>query len=224
MMIRYRLSPALLLTTSLFLLLLACCGSVKAEKMERDLSPTTHQDLLMGYTLLENTLNDESKLWALKILKKLTFRATADEVSSTMDRISTSASQRKKELKALRKLLPDVTGTPIKMSSIGDAITSAAKEVGTDEMLDKTIAFNLRFMILQAQATRMVSAMAAAIAKYDTNDERQKWLEIVSAEYEGYRDDIVNEIRKYIRGQGSAQLNPTWWYSRARASARKKDE
>ena len=66
-------------------------------------------------------------------------------------------------------------------------------------------AFDLRFMLLQAQATRMISAMATAIAKYEPNTERQKWLLEVAREFEGYRDNIVEVIRKYIRGAGAAQ-------------------
>lgn len=179
------------------------------------LSHGEKQDLLIGYTLLADTLKDESKLWALRWLKKLTIRPTAREIDSIMDKLSSSAHGRKHELQQLRKLAPDVTGTPEKMSTIGDAITAAAKEVGTGEMLDNSLAFNLRFMVLQAQATRMVAAMADAIAKEDRNQERKKWLGEVSVEYEGYRDDILDVIRKYVRGQGSEQLNPSWIFSRS---------
>jgi acyl-CoA reductase-like NAD-dependent aldehyde dehydrogenase len=59
--------------------------------------------------------------------------------------------------------------------------------------------------ILQAQATRMVSAMAAAIAKFEPNAERKKWFLKVSTEYEDHRDDLIGVIELYLRGEGSAQ-------------------
>ena len=51
----------------------------------------------------------------------------------------------------------------------------------------------------------MVAAMANAIAAYEPNAERKKWLVEVAAEYEGYRDGMVAVILKYIEGKGAAQ-------------------
>jgi len=207
-------SKAIISLTLLLLLLLSDCTQATRRRTAADtvpsLSPSDEQDLLIGYTLLSDTLRDESKLWALRLLKKLTFRATAREIDAIMDKISTSAGQRKHELAELRKLSPDVSGTPEKMSTIGDAITAAAKDAGTGEMFDWSVTFNLRFMILQAQATRMVAAMAEAIAKQDVNSERKKWLGQIAVEYEEYREEILQVIRKYVRGEGSEQLNPSW--------------
>ena len=81
-----------------------------------------------------------------------------------------------------------------------------AKDAGKEEMLGDSD-FDLRFMLLQAQATRMVSAMALAIAEYEPNAERKKWLGEVSREYEGYRDDIIEATLKYMSGKGAAQQN-----------------
>jgi hypothetical protein len=182
-------------------------GCDQHEKSEPAPSASTaHQDLLMGYELLANTLADESKLNALEILKTLTLSGPVEEVRTTMDVLSKACKQRAKELEDLRKLAPDVTAEPATRSPIGDAITSVATEAGKDEMLGDS-AFDLRFMLLQAQATRMISAMASAIAKYEPNAKRQKWLLEVAGEYEGYRDDIVEVIRKYIRGAGAAQTD-----------------
>lgn len=176
-----------------------------------------HEDLLIGYTLLADTFRDESQLSMLKMLRKLLFRKTVvDEVSATMDKIAASAAQRAQELKRMRKLEPAVMGRPKTTSTIGDAITAAAKEAGTGEMLawrgNAKLTFNLRFMVLQCQATRMINAMATAISIHDVNTERNEWLLEVAKEYEGYRDDIIDSIRKYIRGEGSAQLDPSWHF------------
>ena len=168
-------------------------------------STSAHEDLLMGYQLLADTLSDESHLRALKLLKKLTFQGPVEEVGKAMDALAKASKRRKNELKELRKLAPDVTGKPATHSPVGDAIQAVAKDAGTGEMLDRHGAFNLRFMILQTQATRMVAAMALAIAEYEPNAERRKWLNAVAAEYEGYRDQIIDAILKYIEGKGAAQ-------------------
>lgn len=165
-----------------------------------------HQDLLMGYTLLDDTLKDEGMLRALKVMKRLTLRFTADEVSETMDRISASAKRRRSELRELRSShSPDVQGKPTSTSPIGDAIKAMAKDAGTGEMLSRSIAFNVRFAVLQAQATRMVSAIAKAVAAYEVSDERKAWLMEVAVEYEAYRDEIVEHVRSYVRGEGANQ-------------------
>ena len=160
----------------------------------------------MGYDLLADTLADESNLGALKVLKKVTFRGPAEEVGKAMDAIGKASKRREKELEDLRKLAPDVTAEPATRSPIGDAITAVAKDAGEEEMLGDSD-FDLRFMLLQAQATRMVSAMALAIAEYEPNAERKKWLGEVAREYEGYRDDIIEAILKYMSGKGAAQQN-----------------
>ena len=188
---------------ALALLLCAGCERLEGSKPAPP-STSAHEDLLMGYDLLADTLSDESQLRMLKLFKKITFRGAVDEVNDTMDVLGKASRQRSKELKELRKLAPDVSGKPATRSPIGDAITAAAKSEGKDEMMGDS-AFDLRFMLLQAQATRMVGAMATAIAKYEPNAERKKWLTEVASEYEGYRDDIVEVIRKYIQGQGAAQ-------------------
>jgi hypothetical protein len=185
--------------------LLAGAGCDQPETSKPALPATAaQQDLLMGYELLADTLAEESQLGALKVLKKLTFRGPVEEVGEAMDAIGKASKRRGKELEELRKLAPDVTGEPAKRSPIGDAITAVAKDAGKEEMLGDS-SFDLRFMLLQAQATRMVSAMASAIAQYEPNAERKKWLGEVAREYEGHRDDVIEDILKYIRGKGAAQ-------------------
>jgi hypothetical protein len=186
--------------------LLAGAGCDRLQTSEpKPPGTSAHEDLLMGYGILADTLSDESHLRALKLLKKVTFRGPVEEVGKAMDVLAKASKQRKNELEDLRKLAPDVTGEPATHSPIGDAITAVAKDVGTHEMLDRDGAFNLRFMLLQAQATRMVSAIATAIAEHEPNAERKKWLGAVASEYEGYRNQIVDVILKYVEGKGAAQ-------------------
>lgn len=65
--------------------------------------------------------------------------------------------------------------------------------------------FGVRFVFLQAQATRMVYAIATAGAEIEPNERRAEWLRRLAAEYEGYRDELVGIVEKYILQQGAAQ-------------------
>jgi hypothetical protein len=178
--------------------------SASAKTEPAPSASAAQQDLLMGYELLADALADESKLDTLKFLKTLTLKGPADEVRKKMDVISKASEQRGEELEELRKLAPNVTAKPARRSPIGDAITSIAEEAGKDEMLGDSD-FDLRFLLLQAQATRMIAAMATAIAKYEPNAKRKKWLTEVAREYEGYRNDIVEVLRKDVGGAGAAR-------------------
>ncbi len=164
-----------------------------------------HEDLLIGYDLLADTLKDEGRLGLLKLWKKVTLRGPVEEVSEIMDRLGDASKRRSEELGDLRKLSPDVSAAPATQSPIGDAITAVAKDIGTEGMMDRSGAFDLRFVLLQAQATRMVAAMATAVAQFEPNAERKRWLLEVATEFEGYRDEIIEVIQKYVAGQGAAQ-------------------
>jgi len=164
-----------------------------------------HQDLLTGYDLLSSVLSDESHLEALVLLKKLTLRGPVEEVGSIAKKLAAASAKRSDELDKLRVLAPDVTGVPTTRSPVGEAITTIAKQTGTDELLDRGLSFSLRFVLLQAQATRMVSAMADAIAESDPNAKRRAWLGEVADEYEGYREELVGVLALYLRGEGAGQ-------------------
>ena len=164
-----------------------------------------HQELLIGFNLLADTLADESKLGLLNIFKKITFRGSVEEVDELISTISAASGERAGELEKLRKLEPVVIGRPERSSAIGDAITTLAKDVGEDEMLDRDESFGIRFLLLQAQATRMVAVIAAAVSEFDTNRERKDWFEDVSKQYEGFRHEIIEVVAAYMRGEGEAQ-------------------
>lgn len=168
-------------------------------------STASNQGLLTAYLLLEDTLSQEAKLGALGFLKKITFDRPVPEIDEIMDRISEISEERLDELKGLRALAPNASADPDFMDPIGEAITSNATDAGMDEMLDREGAFGIRFVFLQAQATRMVSAIALAAAEVETNERRKKWLEDLSVEFESIRDDLVRVVEKYVRQEGAAQ-------------------
>ncbi len=164
------------------------------------------QGLLTAYAILEDTLSQEAKLGALGFLKKITFSRPVPEIDALMKRISKVSEKRIDELEDLRKLAPDASAAPDYMDPIGNAITSNATRSGMDEMLDRHGSFGIRFVFLQAQATRMVSAIALAAAEVEPNERRRKWLKDLSIEYESIRDALVVIVEKYIRQEGEAQI------------------
>jgi hypothetical protein len=108
-----------------------------------------------------------------------------------MKTLSEASKRRSEELPKLRHLQPSVTGKPTDDSLIGDAINAIAKDFGKDEMMSRAGGFDVRFVLIQAQATRMVAAMAKATARFDPNPERKAWLQRLAREYEGYRGDLI---------------------------------
>ena len=178
-----------------FLFLIALTLSTSESHASSDtLSDSDQKSLEIAFALLENSLDAESELKWLIVFKKLTFHGPAERVEVVMKKIQKASSARSKELQTMRKLAPSVTGAP-PPSPMGDAIEAAAQEAGTEELLFSSGVFNIRFLFLQAQATRMISVVAQQAAKVDPNGKRSQWLSDVSDQFEGYRDDLV-EIAK----------------------------
>jgi hypothetical protein len=180
-------------------------GGFEPSDRRADSSSAVDQGLLTAYVLLEETLSQESKLGALGFLKKITFREPVPEIDDIMSRLSDVSSERLDELELLRALSPDVSAGPDYMDPIGEAITSNATDSGMDEMLDWDGSFGIRFILLQAQATRMVGAIAIAAADIEPNQRRKKWLGDLAAEYEAIRDELVVILEKYVMQEGQAQ-------------------
>lgn len=166
-----------------------------ADPVAADSSEGTYDDLRVGYALLEESLTAEADLKWLLWLRELTLQGPAKEVERLMTTIREASGKRANELATLRKLPPDVTGEG-PASLIGNAIQAAAKWEGTKEMLFPDGQFGMRFIFLQAQATRMISVIAEQAAKIDPNPEREKWLEAVSKEYADYREDLVKTVER----------------------------
>ena len=125
--------------------------------------------------------------------------APNDAIGKLMKTLSDASKRRAAELSKLRHRAPDVSDKPTIESPIGDAITDVAKEFGQAEMLSRAGGFDVRFVLVQAQATRMVAAVATATTRFDPNPERKAWLRSLAREYEGYRGDLI----KYLGGQAA---------------------
>lgn len=179
------------------ILTLAGCGLATHDPKPAPQSESKRQaDLRMGYSLLADALTDESRLRMLELFKKITLDGPSDQVDALVDKIDTTSEKRSAQLEKLRALDPNVTGTPPSDSQIGDAIRLIAEELGKDEMLSREKDFDTRFLVLQAQATRMVAAMAKAIARFDPNEKRVKWLGELAAEYEGIRNELIAALQE----------------------------
>lgn len=184
-----------------FLFLLAAAGCAGLPGSQPEESAPTHVDLLIGHNLLQDTLSGEGGLGMLRVLKKLTLSHVGKDVQNMMNALGEASRNRSKELEKLRKLEPDVSSKP-PPSPIGDAIQTAATEAGKHDMLHPDGTFSVRFLFLQAQATRMVAVMATETAKIEPNADRRKWLVAVAKEYEGYHDDVVTVVEKHSRFGG----------------------
>jgi hypothetical protein len=190
-----------LLLISAVLSALVGCDHKSEKKTTADSTEHSRQDMLIGYDLLAYTLSEESRLSTLNLFKNLTFKSPNKAIENMMQTLSDASKRRASELTKLRRLAPDVTDKPTEESPIGDAITAVSKDIGKSEMMSRDGGFDIRFILLQAQATRMVTAIATATARFDPNRERKVWLKKVAAEYEGYRDEIV----KYAGGNRDEQ-------------------
>lgn len=140
------------------LLALVGCDRQHAEEARPKSTAPAREDLLIGYALLADTLSDESRLGTLDLFKTLTLNAPNNAIAKLMQTLSEASKRRAAELSKLRHLAPDVSDKPTQASAIGDAITAVAKQFGKSEMLSRSGGFDVRFVLLQAQATRMVAA------------------------------------------------------------------
>jgi hypothetical protein len=192
----------------LLVLAAACCpggeGAAGTDPAATD-EKAERQGLLTAYMLLEDTLSQESKLGALAFLRKITFRAPVPELQEIMHRIADTSDERLDELERLRALPPDVSAAPDYTDPIGEAITGNATDAGMKEMLALKGPFGIRFVLLQAQATRMIASIASAAADLEVNERRRKWLRDLSKEYESIRDELVDIVERYVLQQGAAQ-------------------
>jgi hypothetical protein len=173
------------------LLLAGACTEAKAKQAAPPFDESKRQDLLTVYNVLQTTLADEANLGKLALFKKLTLDAPNDSVTKLMEKLADSADAHAEELEALREKAPALTGKPGHVSAVGSAVQNIAKDFGKTEMMSREGGFDIRFVLVQAQATRMVSATAMALAENDPNQARKVWLRKLSKEFEGYRAELV---------------------------------
>jgi hypothetical protein len=154
-----------------------------------------HGDLLIGHQILHHTLGKESQLKFLGWVRQATFRGPSGDLERLLTRIHQTSARRGQELERLWKLDPPINLAEAPISKIGDAIQDSAENRGTVEMIKPHgDTWNVRFYFLQAQATRMVAAIAFSAASMDPNVERRNFLQQLSKEYEDLRNELVEAV------------------------------
>ena len=190
---------SLILLFAICFLASAGCQTVSKWTDQKSESKVTKsqrvKELEVGYDLLNTTLAGEAELKWLLLLKKVTLKEPTKRVKVLLQKIQQASEKRVEEIAKLRNLRPNVSGKPAP-SIIGDAIQKSATDEGTKELIFSDGSFNIRFVFLQAQATRMISVIAKQTALLDTNPRRQKWLNEVSKQYEGLRNQLVDAFER----------------------------
>eukprot|EP00532_Pseudo-nitzschia_australis_P000187 CAMPEP_0168196564 /NCGR_PEP_ID=MMETSP0139_2-20121125/20591_1 /TAXON_ID=44445 /ORGANISM="Pseudo-nitzschia australis, Strain 10249 10 AB" /LENGTH=163 /DNA_ID=CAMNT_0008120763 /DNA_START=213 /DNA_END=704 /DNA_ORIENTATION=+ len=64
--------------------------------------------------------------------------------------------------------------------------------------------WGIRFLLIQAQATRMVVGLSTSLRKLEQNTARKEWLTTLAAEYEAIREDLVECLAFHLGGGGDA--------------------
>ena len=124
-------------------------------------------------------------------------------------KISTSGSERRRQLRELRQLPPDVSAkfeSPRAQEDnpFGKAIGNVMAHSIMGDLIDRSMEFDLNWVLLQISTTRMIAATAKAMMSFEANAERREWLKEVAKEYLNMRNELREVIKAYIRGEGSA--------------------
>lgn len=153
-------------------------------------------DLLIAHSLLHHTLGKEAQLQYLYWLRKGTFRKHSNDLERLTQRVYQTSSTRLGELQGLFELEPAIDLKQAPVSKIGDDIQGIAESKGTVEMTNPILLgqYPARFYFLQAQATRMVAAIAKAAAGVERNASRKRFLKELTSEYEGIREELVEAV------------------------------
>lgn len=168
-----------------------------------------HGELLIGYNILHHTLYKESQLKYLHWLRDATFRGPKGSLKSVLTTIYSTSQARTAELETLMEHhSPAIILTEAPKSAMGDSIQEDVEKSSTQELVplpfvsssmggassksnQKHLQWGIRFVFIQAQATRMVVALATSLRKFEENEERKQWLTDIASEYESIRETLV---------------------------------
>mmetsp|Transcript_17395 Transcript_17395/g.26326 ORF Transcript_17395/g.26326 Transcript_17395/m.26326 type:complete len:197 (-) Transcript_17395:175-765(-) len=157
-------------------------------------TPDSRKELLLGYKMLGNHLENGSKMQDLILLRKGIFRAPSDELERLMLLIAETSRRLKTELKSLRELEPTLNDTPPSLKLL-DKIEQISIKAGQSAMLFPQGTFDMRFVGLQYLATQMLSSTALSTSSLDPNKERRVWLENVSKEFSNIREQLISSVK-----------------------------
>eukprot|EP00531_Pseudo-nitzschia_arenysensis_P019206 CAMPEP_0116135656 /NCGR_PEP_ID=MMETSP0329-20121206/11306_1 /TAXON_ID=697910 /ORGANISM="Pseudo-nitzschia arenysensis, Strain B593" /LENGTH=324 /DNA_ID=CAMNT_0003630469 /DNA_START=98 /DNA_END=1072 /DNA_ORIENTATION=- len=171
-----------------------------------------HNELLVGYKILHHTLKKESQLKYLHWLRDATFRGPKGSLKSALTTVYKTSTTRFKELEDLFvDESPTIRLEDTPKSAMGDSIQDDVEKTSTGELVPLPFSssssvphlqWGVRFVLIQAQATRMVVALSTSLMKFETNPERKQWLTELADEFEGIRETLVECILLNL-GEGS---------------------
>jgi len=179
-----------------YLPLVKADATCRTKKEKNNTEESDFDEMLTGYKILHHTLGKEAQLQYLHWLRDATFRWPTGEFKRLFTQIHQLSKDRRKELESLFEMEPKISLAEAPKSKIGDAIQGAAEWSGTVELIsplyEKT--FDIRFVFLQAQATRMISAIASSIQDLEQNPKRALWLLETAKEYEDIREQLIRAM------------------------------
>mmetsp|Transcript_16617 Transcript_16617/g.41636 ORF Transcript_16617/g.41636 Transcript_16617/m.41636 type:complete len:320 (+) Transcript_16617:204-1163(+) len=173
-----------------------------------------HDELLIGYKILHHTLKKESQLKYLHWLRDATFRGPKGSLKSAVTTVYKTSKTRFHELEQLFvDESPTIRLKDAPKSAMGDSIQDDVEQTSTGELVPlpfsslspsspKHLQWGVRFVLIQAQATRMVVALSTSLMKFETSPERKQWLSQLADEFEGIRETLVENILLNL-GEGS---------------------
>jgi hypothetical protein len=191
-------------------------ASLEANNNNNNSNDEQHRELLVGYKILNHTLKKESQLKYLHWLRDVTFRGPKGSLKSILTTVYTTSQKRSNELETtLFGLFPVVAIDETPNSAMGDSIQDDVEKSSTMELVPlpslsssssskktSSAEWGVRFVFIQAQATRMVVALATSLRKFEQNEERKQWLTELADEYEAIRESLVDCILLNL-GEGS---------------------
>lgn len=191
------------------------------------LNDETMEDLLVGYKILHDTLRKESQLKYLHWLRDATFNGPKGSLKTIMTRIYTTSQKLSGELEDLwEEYQPRILIEQAPVSPMGDSIQADVEKSSTSELVPlpslplllftastasssaasssssdsdlQRLQWGIRFVFIQAQATRMVVALSTSLKKFETNQQRKQWLTELAKEFESIRESLVEYVLRNL--------------------------
>ena len=153
-----------------------------------------HQELLVAYSLLTTTLEDESQLDRLGFFKTITFDRPPETIRTIMGQVSDAAENTLKQLDGYRGLSPRIATLP-QQHGFGDTLQEALKKDIKSSLMDRSPRFSRRLLLSQTQALGMLAVLTSEIEKIDPNHDRKVWLRRVSNDFGKMYDAYVQHLR-----------------------------
>lgn len=201
-----------------------CFNETGGTETNDDNDDIMHKELLIGYKILHHTLYKESQLKYLHWLRGVTFRGPKGSLKTIMTDIYETSQKRVHELdRRLFKEQPAIRIREAPVSAIGDSIQNDVEASSTAELVPLRSLFTssksssalslsewgIRFLLIQAQATRMVVGLSTSLRKLEQNTARKEWLTKLAAEYEAIREDLVECLAFHLGGGGGKATEGT---------------